>query len=659
MTKQSVEVARDILDEKGGVLGRRIEVLVADDGSNPRDSALAAQKLVSQRVVAVIGSYGTSVTLPAADIYEHSSVACIGYGCTAYGLTMDKRREFFFRTCGRDDAQGEFFSKWAIEQLGAKRLAIMHDNSTYARGVAEEARKAAEPFLAAGKAKLVYYDAITPKDEDYSASLTKLRETRPDVWYFTGYYPEAGLLVRQGRNAGITCLFVGGNGAINDDFVKIAGVEAATGALMTQEPLLADIDTPLATEFRTRYRARFGDLPSSPWPVYAADALFAIAGAIRKAGSAEPLAIANALHASTQGTAGVTGPIRFTERGDRTGVAYLMYEVTSAGKLAVLTGAPASAGAVQAVQKERGSAGTVLAEQAVNGLTVGSFYALVALGYCMVYGVLRLINFAHGDLFALGAYVGYAVLVWGAGAATAALGLWGGVGAAALAAFLGIGIAGILMERVAYRPVYPAGRLSLVVSALGMSIFLQNAIRAIWGARPHAYPAGSVPSARMSVLGLHVTSLQILILVLSLALMLAIWALVERTPFGAALRATALDREAATLMGIDIRKVVLFVFALGPALGGLAGVMNGMYYRSISAHMGWTYGMKAFTATILGGIGNIPGAMLGGLLLGVLETLFAGYVSDAWKDVLIFAVLILVLIVRPTGILGEKTAERV
>ncbi|HPS70416.1 MAG TPA: branched-chain amino acid ABC transporter permease, partial [Candidatus Cryosericum sp.] len=242
---------------------------------------------------------------------------------------------------------------------------------------------------------------------------------------------------------------------------------------------------------------------------------------------------------------------------------------------------------------------------------------------------------------------------------TARFGLWGGMALAMLFALLGVGAAGVLMERVAYRPVYPAGRLPLVVSALGMSIFLQNAIMAIWGARPQAYPADVVPSSRFAVLGVPVTTLQLVILLLSFGLMLIIWYVVEKTTFGAAIRATALDRNTATLMGIDVRVVIFFIFALGPALGGLAGVMNGLYYRAISFNMGWTYGLKAFTATILGGIGNIPGAMLGGLLLGLMESMFAGYVSGAWKDVFVFVVLIVVLLWRPTGLLGEKTAEKV
>lgn len=302
---------------------------------------------------------------------------------------------------------------------------------------------------------------------------------------------------------------------------------------------------------------------------------------------------------------------------------------------------------------------SILLEQLVNGLTIGSFYALVALGYSMVYGVMKLINFAHGDLFAFGAYLGYTLLAGTSGKVTQIFGLWGGMGFVALAVALCTALAGVLVERIAYRPVYPSGRLSLVVSALGMAIFIQNGIMAIWGSRPLAFPAKVIPSLRISLAGIPVTGLQLTILAISFSLMLAIWFIVEKTDFGAAVRAAALDRDTATLVGIDVRKVVFFVFALGPGLGGMAGLMNGMYYRAISFNMGWNYGLKAFTATILGGIGNIPGAMLGGLLLGVVESLLSGYVSGAWKDVFVFILLIVILIVRPTGLLGEKSAEKV
>jgi len=301
----------------------------------------------------------------------------------------------------------------------------------------------------------------------------------------------------------------------------------------------------------------------------------------------------------------------------------------------------------------------LLLEQFINGLTIGSFYALIALGYSMVYGVLKLINFAHGDFFTMGSYLGYTVLVFGASALTVQFGPWTGMMAAIGVAAISIALVGILVERVAYRPVYPVGRLPAVVSALGASIFLQNTIMVIWGPRFQAYPAELIPAMRFQFGRINITLLQIIILVLSFILMSALYYIIQRTTFGAAVRATAHDRNTASLMGINFNKVILFIFTLGPALGATAGVMVGMYYRQISFTMGWNYGLKAFTATILGGIGNLPGAMFGGLILGVLEMLGAAYISAAWKDVFVFLILILVLIFRPTGLFGEKQADKV
>ena len=301
----------------------------------------------------------------------------------------------------------------------------------------------------------------------------------------------------------------------------------------------------------------------------------------------------------------------------------------------------------------------LLLEQLINGLTIGSFYALIALGYSMVYGVLKLINFAHGDFFTMGSYIGYTVLVLGAAALTVQFGPWIGMLSAICVAAGSLTIVGLLVERVAYRPVYPVGRLPAVVSALGASIFLQNTIMLIWGPRYQAYPAALIPVVRFQLGGINITLLQVIILVLSFFLMSVLYYIIQRTTFGAAVRATAHDRDTASLMGINFNRVILFIFTLGPALGATAGVMVGMYYRQISFTMGWNYGLKAFTATILGGIGNLPGAMFGGLILGVLEMLGAAYISAAWKDVFMFLILILVLIFRPNGLFGEKIAEKV
>lgn len=301
----------------------------------------------------------------------------------------------------------------------------------------------------------------------------------------------------------------------------------------------------------------------------------------------------------------------------------------------------------------------VIFEQIINGLTIGSFYGLIALGYSLVYGVLKLINFAHGDFFALGSYLGYTVLVFGSALATSVFGLWGGIVVATLIAAGGVAIVGILVERAAYRPIYASGRLPAVVSALGASIVIQNVIMVIWGPRYQAYPAALIPNVHLHIAGIHITLLQLVILIMSFLLMAILYYVIQKTTFGAAIRATALDSDTAALMGINFNRVIFFIFVLGPALGAVTGVMVGMYYRQISFIMGWNYGLKAFTATILGGIGNLPGAMFGGLILGLLEMLGSAYISAAWKDVFVFLILILVLIFRPTGIFGEKIAEKV
>ncbi len=295
-------------------------------------------------------------------------------------------------------------------------------------------------------------------------------------------------------------------------------------------------------------------------------------------------------------------------------------------------------------------------QQLLNGLAVGGIYALVALGYTMVYGVLKLINFAHGDLFTIGAYLGLTLL------ASCNLSGMLPLPLAVLTVFVMVALLaaliGFLLERAAYRPLRNAGRLSAVVSALGASIFFQNAIMLIYGARVYVYPDFLRPDFTVHVFGMAVPGVRLLVIAASVLLMLGLSAFIQRTRTGAAIRAVAIDPGAARLMGINVDRVISLVFLIGPGLGGAAGLMVGIYYGQIDFTMGWSYGLKAFTAAILGGIGNIPGAMLGGLLLGVIEALAAGYIAIAWKDAIAFLVLILILIIRPTGILGERTADK-
>lgn len=330
--QQCVSIAADLINQKGGILGKKVEIVVADDGSNPKDSALAAQKLISQGLKEVIASYGSSVTAPAADLYDANKVVSVGYGCTAVKLTMDKQRPYFFRTCGRDDTQSEFFAKFAVEVLHAKRIAIMHDNQDYGKGVAEDAKKFLQPYIDKGEAEIVYYDAITPHESDYSAAVSQIKEINPDVWFYTGYYAEAALLIKQARQAGVTCTFVGNNSVPTPEFEKIAGVDAIKGSYMLNEPMPQFLTSPEATEFMNAYKAKYGELPGSIWAVYAADALNALAAAIQKAGSTDPDAVANAMRTMTDAK-GITGPLMFTDRGDRKNIPYYAYRYNDQGKL--------------------------------------------------------------------------------------------------------------------------------------------------------------------------------------------------------------------------------------------------------------------------------------------------------------------------------------
>jgi branched-chain amino acid transport system permease protein len=299
----------------------------------------------------------------------------------------------------------------------------------------------------------------------------------------------------------------------------------------------------------------------------------------------------------------------------------------------------------------------IVAQQTVNGLTIGAFYALIALGYTMVYGIIRLINFPHGDIFSLGAFLTLSLtqlLLWGSGA-EAAVGVL--VLVAAALASVAIGFLGTGVERYAYRPLRQSSRLIPLISAIGVSFLIQNGIMLVWGADFRVYP--EFPSRVFTVAGARVTLMQVIILASAFGLMVALHLFVQKTRLGKAMRATSVDHATARLMGINVDRIIALTFFVGSVLGAASGVMVGLYYRQISFFMGYVYGLKAFTAAVLGGIGNIPGAMVGGMLLGVLEAVGAAFFPAEWKDVIAFGILIGVLIFKPRGLLGERVAQSV
>lgn len=288
-------------------------------------------------------------------------------------------------------------------------------------------------------------------------------------------------------------------------------------------------------------------------------------------------------------------------------------------------------------------------QQLINGISLGSIYALIALGYTMVYGIIKLINFAHGDVFMVGAFVGfYAIKGWGLSFFPALL-----FSMAFCAVF------GVLIERIAYKRLRNATRIAALITAIGMSLLIEYGVIYARGAQPEAYPDNVLPSTSFNLFGAQISSQSIFILSVSVGLMIILQFIVHRTKIGKAMRAVSHDMDAARLMGINVDRTISYTFAIGSALAGAAGVIFGVYYTKIEPLMGIIPGLKAFVAAVLGGIGIIPGAMVGGLILGVVESIVSALGFSLWRDAAAFIILILILIFRPSGIFGKNTREKV
>ncbi|AGW13961.1 branched-chain amino acid ABC transporter permease [Megalodesulfovibrio gigas] len=294
----------------------------------------------------------------------------------------------------------------------------------------------------------------------------------------------------------------------------------------------------------------------------------------------------------------------------------------------------------------------MLEQQLVNGLTLGVIYALIAVGYTMVYGVIELINFAHGEVYMIGAFLCVTFIT--------AVGLPFYV--SMLLAMICAAAIGVSIDRIAYRPLRSSPRLAVLITAIGMSIFLQNLAMIIWGSRPVPFPQDAVPAylklTAIEFSGVHLSWLQLFIFAVTFSMMLLLYVIINHTRMGTAMRALAQNRTCSQLMGVNVNRVIAFTFALGSSMGAVAGVLVAVYYNTLSPTMGYVAGVKAFAAAVLGGIGSVPGAMLGGIVLGIAEALGAGYVSSLYRDGVAYAVLIAVIIFRPSGLLGKALVEK-
>ncbi len=300
-------------------------------------------------------------------------------------------------------------------------------------------------------------------------------------------------------------------------------------------------------------------------------------------------------------------------------------------------------------------------QELVNGITTGALYSLVALGFSMVYGVLKLLNFAHGDLYMVGAYIGFFIIQFFGGAANVSIPVPLLLAIMFVVAAGLVGGLGVAIERFAYRPLRDAPRIAPLITAIGVSFFLESAALLLFGAQFRVYNTSEFISlsSGIQIGSVTIDSVQIMVLVIGLVLMTGLRLLVNRTKLGRQMRAVAADREAAEMLGINVNFVITATFFLGSGLAGIAGVMAGLLFNQVTSTIGFIAGLKAFTAAVVGGIGSIPGAMLGGLVIGVAESFVTGYISSTYSNLIVFGLLIVVMLVRPSGLLGRVQLQKV
>jgi branched-chain amino acid transport system substrate-binding protein len=319
--KKVVTLLADDLNQKGGLLGQKVEVICEDDGGDPRTASLAANRLAMKGIVAVIGTYGSSITEATQNIYNEEKIIQIANGSTAIRLS-EKGFPYFFRTCPRDDEQGRIAAH-TIKKYGYKNVAILHDNTTYAKGLAQETKM----FLEKSGLNIIFFDALTPGEQDYNAILTKLKSAKPDVVFFTGYYPEAGLLLRQKKEMNWNVPFIGGDATNHPDLVKIAGKDSSDEFCFLSPPLPKDLTSNEAKSFLESYTQKYGEPPNSIYSVLAGDGFRIITAAIKAVRSTSAKNVAEYLHKNIKDFPGLTGKISFDEKGDRIGEVYRIYKV--------------------------------------------------------------------------------------------------------------------------------------------------------------------------------------------------------------------------------------------------------------------------------------------------------------------------------------------
>ena len=669
-THNGITLAVDEINAAGGVGGRPLEVVVYDDQGKSQEAGSAVTRLVTEdRVVAVLGEVASSLSIAGGRVAQQYQVPMISPSSTNVAVTQIG--DMVSRVCFIDAFQGEAAAGFLRDHLGARRAAILYDQgSAYSKGLKDDFARA----LVARGGEVVSEQAYAAGDTDFSAQLTTIRGASPEVIFLPGYYTDVGNVAIQARKLGIDAALLGGDGWDSAKLAEIGGA-AIEGAYYVnhyapQEP------RPEVEAFVAAYRARFGETPDG-LAALGYDAARVLAAAMVRAPSLEGPELAAAI-AATADFPGVTGRITMDAARNAQKPAVVV-QLQQGKPVWVASVAPTQATPAPAPAPPRAAAAppappvppsisnpllTKLLQTAMDGVAVGSLYALIALGYTMVYGILRFINFAHSDVFMLGAWGSWAVAAgFGWTAPDAVVPVWAAPVVIAIV-MVGCGLLGFTIERVAYKPLRAAPRINVLIAAIGVSLLLENLgqLPLFFGTQPQRMPS-LVPDLELaSFAGVSLRLVDVLVIGVAVLLMLALEYVVYGTKLGLAMRAVSYDTRVAALMGIPVDRVISLTFVIGSALAAAAGFLAAMKYPGLNqpAHATWVLlGLKAFVAAVIGGIGNLRGAMMGGLLIGMVELFGAAYLSPHLRDVYVFTLLILVLLFKPSGLLGKAVVEKV
>jgi branched-chain amino acid transport system substrate-binding protein len=646
-SKEGIELAIDEVNKAGGVKGRPIKVLFEDDKSNPQEATNKVLQLIDRdKVVALLGEVTSSRSKAGGIVANKKHVPMITP--TATNPEVTRVGPFVFRVCFTDDVQAKAAAAFVVDELGKKRVAVLYaTDDLYSSGLAAEMRAA----VVARGATIVADKGFLKKETNFTTYLNEIKDSHPDIIYAPIYYNQMTLIARQAKAIGLGGdMFVGGDGWDADELVNDAG-EELEGAFFTNF-YAPDVPWASARDFRTHYNERFKHDPSSN-AAMGYDAAKLLADAIGRAKDDSPEAIRDAIQA-TRGFQGATGPITIDDERNAAKPVIVVrvhdkkFTYFSAVKDTALK-PPAAAPRADDQVSTPGIASKIWGALE-TGLAQGAMIALVALGYTMVYGILKLINFAHSEIFMMGAYAGL-FFIGGLGGEASPLfaGVVGTLGAMLLAGGLGV-----LVERIAYAPLRARGgksansRITPLVTALGMSVLLQNLAQLLFTAQYRGYP-------RL----LPIQHTRKVIFITAITVMTALQFFVHRTWTGKAMRALSMNMEAARLMGIRTGRIIALTFTAGSMLAAVGAVLYCLDQSQVYPTMGVTIGTRAFVAAVIGGIGSIPGAMLGGVLIGVIGEMTKLTSYSGLQDVLVFTVLIAVLLVKPTGLLGKAGIEKV